>query len=77
MSRPTALQRAQADAAHTKALTTYAEITMVAEALSGVITREYNRFGATSPIGDELARVGILLGYVRQDAEARVREATR
>lgn len=74
MSRPTALQRAQADAAHTKALTTYAEITMAVEVVDGVTTRECARFGPDGEIARALIALSVALEQARRDAETRVRK---
>lgn len=72
MSRPTAMERAQADAKHIKSLTAYAEICMVQEALDGVITRELSRFG-DSEVHYHLKAIGVYLERVRQEAETRTR----
>jgi len=73
VSRPTALQRAAADAQRLKAHATYSEIRMTVDVLDGVITREYARFGPDSELAGQLMRINALLAMVRQDAETRAR----
>jgi hypothetical protein len=50
MSRPTAAQRAQNDAQHTKAVSTYAEVALLTDAVNHAITRESNRFSEDSEV---------------------------
>lgn len=71
--RPTSKQRADADATHTQALTTYAEIVMAGDVLDGVTTREYARFGPGSEIAAALTALSGALVRVRCAAETRAR----
>jgi hypothetical protein len=73
VSRPTAGQRAAAEAQRLKAQATYTEIRMLVDVLDGVVTRECARFGPSSDIAGQLARVGALLSSVLPGAETRAR----
>lgn len=74
MSRPTAMQRAQASAEHMRSVSTYAEICMVQESLEGVVLRECSRFGEGSDIYAALTTISVHLESARQNAEARTRQ---
>jgi hypothetical protein len=73
MSRPTATERAQAEATHIKAVSTYAEIGLAVEMIDALIGREHVRFGANSDVWAQLMEVSQHLVQAHHDAEKRAR----
>jgi hypothetical protein len=74
VSRPTAMEQARHRADLIKAVSTYAQIGTVVDALDGVISAEAARFGVDSVVAEQLIAASKVLVCARDEADRRCRE---